>query len=108
MLRRSTLCSLTLSTLVSLSALAATPATLAQTVDEIVGRNIESRGGRDALKAVESARMTGSFYSEGGPTSIVIEYKRPDKIRLEYEYQGAPMIQGYDGETGWAAERSRA
>ena len=32
---------------------------------------------------------------------ITIEYKRPDKVRMEFELQGMTGIRAFDGETGW-------
>ena len=41
-----------------LAALLAAPAA-AQTVDEVIAKSFEARGGLDKLKAVQSIRMTG-------------------------------------------------
>ncbi|MCP4663574.1 MAG: hypothetical protein GY856_49955 [bacterium] len=75
----------------------------AQTLDEIIAQNIETRGGIEALKAVESARMVGRMaMGEGMEAPFTIEFKRPAKVRVEFEMQGMTGIQAFDGETGWS------
>lgn len=49
-----------------------------------------------------------SFVSKGRVVQMGMEFpmalykKRPGKMRMEAEIQGTKMIQGFDGETGWA------
>ena len=84
-----------------LAAVLAAPAA-AQTVDEVIAKSFEARGGLDKLKAVQAVRMTGKMTM--GPTElpIVIETKRPASIRLDVTVQGTLAVQAYDGTTGWA------
>jgi len=84
-----------------LAAFLAAPAA-AQTVDEVIAKSFEARGGLDKLKAVQAVRMTGKMTM--GPTElpIVIETKRPASIRLDVTVQGTLAVQAYDGTTGWA------
>jgi len=79
----------------------------AQTVDEIVAANLEAKGGEEAWMAVKTGRMTGNMRIMGGAAGamempFVVEFKKPDKIRLEFTMQGMTAIQAFDGETGWA------
>jgi hypothetical protein len=71
----------------------------AQTVDEVIAKSFEARGGLDKLKAVQSVRMTGTI--SGGPMDVpmVIEMKRPASVRMEVTVQGALAVQAYDGTT---------
>ena len=73
----------------------------AETVDEIVARNIEARGGLEKIKSVQSMRMTGTMRlgEERLPTSL--ELKRPNKSRWEFTLEGQTAIQAYDGKTAW-------
>ncbi len=80
---------------------AATPSP--PTVDELISRNIEARGGRERLKSVKTIRMTGRM-SPGRPgmeAPISLEQKRPDSIRMEISFQGMTAVQAYDGKSGW-------
>ncbi|HEX8893139.1 MAG TPA: hypothetical protein VF783_07435, partial [Terriglobales bacterium] len=75
---------------------------LAQTVDELVGKNIEAKGGLDQIKAVKTRRITGrAEQSDGPPLAVVIENARPDDIRQDITVAGMTMVQAYDGKAGW-------
>lgn len=73
------------------------------TVDELIAKNVEARGGMEAMKAIGSALITGKMMMGGGMEApFEIRFKRPGKVRLEFQIQGMTGIQAYDGETGWA------
>jgi outer membrane lipoprotein-sorting protein len=75
---------------------------LAQTVDELVAKNIEAKGGLDKIKAVKTRRMTGrAEQSDTPPLTVVIESARPDDIRQDITVAGMTMVQAYDGKAGW-------
>jgi outer membrane lipoprotein-sorting protein len=74
----------------------------AQTIDEIIAKSIEARGGEAKLRAVKSVRMTGHIEVGPGmiaPMSLVV--KRPGMVRMEFTLQGMTAIQAYDGKAGW-------
>jgi outer membrane lipoprotein-sorting protein len=74
----------------------------AQTVDEIVAKHLAARGGREALAAVKTLRMTGR--ANGGPGREAIvrrEIARPGRIRTEFVFQGTTGIYAFDGKQGW-------
>lgn len=74
----------------------------AQTADDIVSRNIEARGGLARLRAVSSVRMTGRMtIGSGAEAPMVIEMKRPNKMRLDVTLEGRTLSQAYDGRKGW-------
>lgn len=72
------------------------------TVDEIIAKNIEARGGYDAIKAVESVRFSGFANFGDTEAPVRMEWKRPKMVRLEFELQGMTMVQAFDGEGGWS------
>jgi len=75
---------------------------LAQTVDELVAKNIEAKGGLDKIKAVKTRRMAGrAEQSDNPPLTVVIESARPDDIRQDITVVGMTMVQAYDGKAGW-------
>jgi hypothetical protein len=83
-------------------ALVAPPAIGAQTVDEIVARNLAARGGREALAAVLTLRMTGLATAGPGRTAVVRrEIARPGRIRTEFVFQGTTGVYAWDGAQGW-------
>jgi len=74
----------------------------AQTVDEIIAKNIQARGGIDKIKSVKTLRSTGTMSMGGGmeaPGSMI--QKRPDMARLEFTVQGLTAVQAYDGKDAW-------
>ena len=73
----------------------------AQTVDEIIAKNIQARGGLEKLKAVKSLRTTVKFSDGSFRAEFRQENKRPGKVREEFIVQGMAQIQAYDGKTAW-------
>jgi hypothetical protein len=73
----------------------------AQTVDEVLAKSFEARGGLDRLKAIQTIRVTGRMSM--GPTEapMVIERKRPGSFRAELTVQGALVVQAWDGAIAW-------
>ncbi|EDY83039.1 hypothetical protein VDG1235_2663 [Verrucomicrobiia bacterium DG1235] len=82
-------------------------AELSDDVVSVLEANIEASGGREALAAIKSSRLKGTFSISAmgmtGTSEIVQAY--PDKV---YSVQTLPgmgeMIQAFDGEVGWAQD----
>jgi outer membrane lipoprotein-sorting protein len=88
--------------LVLISCLAFAVSLSAQTVDDLVAKNIQARGGMEKLKAVKSMKITGkTTIGPGMEAPMVIETKRPNKVRLDIVVQGMTLSQAYDGKQGW-------
>jgi outer membrane lipoprotein-sorting protein len=78
------------------------PAAFAQTVDEIIAKSFEARGGLAKLKAVQSVRMTGKMtMGPGLEAPVTIEMKRPRNARMEFTIQGSTGVQAFDGKQAW-------
>ena len=74
----------------------------AETVDEIIAKNVEARGGKDKLKAIQSVKITGRMtMGPGGEAPFVWKWKRPSMLRMEFTIQGMTGIQAFDGKGGW-------
>jgi outer membrane lipoprotein-sorting protein len=74
-----------------------------QTVDELIAKNVEARGGLEKMKAVKSIRMTGKMtLGPGMEAPIRLELKRPHSVRMEFTIQGNTGVQAYDGKSGWS------
>jgi outer membrane lipoprotein-sorting protein len=71
------------------------------TVDEILAKNAEARGGLDNLKALNSTRFTGKLNMGGMELPFTITSARPEKIRVEFSVQGMTGVQAFDGTVGW-------
>ena len=74
------------------------------TVDELVAKNIEAKGGATALHDLQSLRLTGKLLVDlGGQIELAFlqSKKRPDEVRSEVSLQGMTQIEAYDGKEGW-------
>jgi hypothetical protein len=81
----------------------AKPAAGNPSVDDLIAKSIEARGGLEKMKAVQSIRMTGKMtMGQGMEAPMVLEMKRPKSMRMEFTFQGMTGVQAYDGKAGWA------
>ncbi len=83
------------------------PAALAQTVDEVLARALEARGGEAAIRAVHSFRQTGTLRLQGGDVQVTIYAARPGRIRQELLVAGQQVVVGFDGTTAWTTDALR-
>lgn len=77
----------------------------AQTVDDILARNLQALGGRAALDRVQSVRQTSRLVLPGSEATIVVYSKRPNLVRQELMVAGDTAIEAYDGSVAWAINR---
>ena len=73
----------------------------AQSVDELVAKNLAAKGGAEKLKGVQTMKLTGTISAGGMDAPFTISSKRPNLARQEAELQGTPMIRAFDGTTPW-------
>lgn len=75
----------------------------AETVDDLIARHVQARGGMEALRAIKSVRMTGKLRPDGfaGEIKYVETIARPGQIRTDATLQGLTIVQAYDGKAGW-------
>jgi len=81
--------------------LAAGASSSAQTVDDVVRRYLEARGGLARLRTVLSLRFTGTMELPGVSAPFVLELKRPDRMRTEFTVEGRTGVRAFDGRTAW-------
>ncbi len=85
-----------------LAALLVATAAAGSDLSEILAQNSAARGGYQTWQAVRSARLTGTMTVNDEATApVVMEFKRPNKVRVEFELGGLTGIQAFDGENGW-------
>jgi outer membrane lipoprotein-sorting protein len=86
-----------------LGALASSASAL--TVDELVSKNIEARGGIDAIRAIQSIKSSGRMNFSGGDFSIDLGFaslnERDAKVRIEASIQGLTQVTAFDGKEAW-------
>lgn len=85
-----------------LAAVLCAAAVHAQTVEDVIAKHLEARGGKAKIAAVNSARFTGRMQmGQGLEAPLILTWKRPAMVRMEFTMQGMTGIQAYDGTTGW-------
>ena len=74
----------------------------AQTVDSLIARNREARGGVERLEAIQTLSMTGRAVAGPGREALVTrEVLLPGRIRTEFTHQGVTAVFAGDGSTCW-------
>lgn len=73
----------------------------AQSVDDIIAKNIAAKGGLAKLKSINTLRITGNFETGGMQAGFSMVEKRPNRMRRDITIQGLNMVQAYDGQNGW-------
>jgi|SRR5450432_499455 outer membrane lipoprotein-sorting protein len=99
---------------------AGSPALPALTAAQVVDKNVAARGGLAAWRAVQTISWKGKMgagattYTTVTPAGkmqrkereeaqlpFTLEFKRPNKTRIEIEFNGQTAVQVYDGAQGW-------
>lgn len=75
----------------------------AQTLDEILTKNYQARGGLDKLKAMTAMKISGKIVipARGMEMPMVMWQKNPNKMRIESTFQEKVIVQAYDGQKAW-------
>lgn len=69
---------------------------------EVLEAHYEALGGKEAWKQVEAVRFTDTMtMGPGMEAPFTMTMQRPDKVRLEFSFQGMTGVQAWDGETAW-------
>ena len=73
------------------------------TVDELVAKNLEAKGGQAALEAIKTIRFEGRLLVNQGQLELKFSEtkQRPGKARTDAVLQGMNLVQAYNGASGW-------
>src|SRR5438552_11276378 len=79
------------------------PMTVHETVDSLVAKNTEAKGGADALNSVKTLRLQGKMIVNQGRLQLVyVQFKkRPGTLCEELSLQGMTRVLAFDGTEGW-------
>ncbi len=70
--------------------------------EQVLGNYYDAIGGEDAWTEVASFKMTGTMQMGPGMLAPFTVYSaRPDRLRLEFTFNGMTGIQAIDGEMAW-------
>jgi hypothetical protein len=81
--------------------LAAASTASAMTVNDVVRRYLDARGGIVKLRSVQTLRLTGTMELPGVSAPFVLELKRPSRMRTEFTVEGRKGVRAWDGRAGW-------
>jgi hypothetical protein len=84
--------------------LASTLPLSAQTVDELLGKYVQTIGGMEKIKALQTLRATGKLQSGSFEAEYAEIKKRPEFVRQELTVQRLTGVYAYDGQSGWKIE----
>ena len=96
--------------LTALAALIAAPPLAAQTVDEVVARHVDARGGHSRLKALQTIKITRTIATPFSNVRVIIYRKRPQLFRVEQgpTDPGAPLVpRGINADAAWDAVQGK-
>jgi outer membrane lipoprotein-sorting protein len=71
------------------------------TVDEIIAKNLQAKGGAEKWQAVKSVKMTGKMTAQGSEMPLTVYAMRPNFNRQEIVLPAGKAIQAFDGTTAW-------
>ncbi|MCJ7580231.1 MAG: hypothetical protein MUP98_06825, partial [Candidatus Aminicenantes bacterium] len=71
------------------------------TVDDIIQKNIEARGGAENWAKVQNITMEGIYVSFSEPAPFKIWRQRPDLYRFDSKRINQVVIHAYDGQQAW-------
>ena len=87
------------------------PVAAFQTLDEIIAKNLEARGGVEKLRALETVKFTGTVTIQGGPVGTPREplkmttwTKRPNLFRRDTVFPDRSHSVAFDGSTVWVLD----
>jgi outer membrane lipoprotein-sorting protein len=74
-------------------------------VDDLIAKNIQARGGEARLKAIQTRKVTGSIKLQGAGGSdarMQVLAKRPNLMLQEMQAGEQRFVTAYDGQEAWA------
>jgi outer membrane lipoprotein-sorting protein len=74
------------------------------TIDEILAKHVNAMGGEAFLHSVSSTKTDSVVVLDEKQPGVrgTVYAKKPNKIRVEYEFPQARVIMAYNGDTGWS------
>jgi outer membrane lipoprotein-sorting protein len=71
------------------------------TAEMLIEKALEASGGREKLQAIQSQKMTGTILVQEMEIPFTMMQQRPDRIRIESDFQGMSMVQCVADGKGW-------
>jgi outer membrane lipoprotein-sorting protein len=95
-----TICALAVTVLSTGQSVAASAAP--QSIDDLIAKNLEAKGGLARLKAIQSIKQTVNLKIQGTMEAVMTVYsKRPNRMRQEIQVADKTVVNAFDGVTPW-------
>jgi outer membrane lipoprotein-sorting protein len=91
----------TLTALVCLAVMLPAGRAAAQTVDELVAKNLQAKGGLAKIQSIQTIKQTGHMVMQGVAGVLTMYGKRPNLVRQEIALGNQTVINAFDGTTAW-------
>lgn len=74
-----------------------------ETLEEILAKNYQSRGGLEKLKAIKTMKVEGKIVMtmQNMEMPITMWIKKPNKMRMEATFMEKKIVFAYDGQKAW-------
>jgi len=73
----------------------------AQSVDDVINKNIEAMGGKDKIATLKSVKMTGGMSVQGTDVSLTLTKLHMAGLRMDIEVMGTSNYQLANNTKGW-------
>jgi len=77
------------------------------TVDDIIAKNLQAKGGAAKWQSMKSVKMTGKMTAQGIEMPLTVYAMRPNFNRQEITMAAGTAIQAFDGTTAWLVNPMR-
>ncbi|UCH96438.1 MAG: hypothetical protein JSV88_06195 [Candidatus Aminicenantes bacterium] len=74
-----------------------------ETLEEVLAKNYQSRGGLEKLKTIKTMKIEGKMVMtmQNMEIPMTMWIKKPNKMRMEATFMEKKIVTAYDGQKGW-------
>ena len=74
----------------------------AMTLEDVIAKHIEARGGEEAWAKIESMRLTGQYMAFSKVSPFTLQRKRDHRYHIDHLHNEKQVTIAYDGENAWS------
>jgi hypothetical protein len=74
----------------------------AETLEEVIAKHVEARGGEEAWAKIESLKMTGQYMAFSVVSPFTLQRKRDRRYHMDHLHNEKQVTIAYDGENAWS------
>jgi hypothetical protein len=73
---------------------------------QLVQQAVVARGGLERLRAIQTERLSGKIFFGSQVGTLSVEFKRPNRMRMEIGLPSGTVLRLLDGASGWTSDTS--